>query len=399
METNKYIEQSEQFILHTYNRYPLVIEKGDGVYLYDNNGKKYLDFASGIGVYALGYNYKEYNKVLKDQVDKILHTSNLFYNEHAKDAAEAFIKATGMSRVFITNSGAEAIEGALKAARKYAYSKKKKDCYEIIAMNHSFHGRTFGALSVTGNEKYREPFEPLLPGVKFAEFNNLDSVKALISEKTCAVIVEPVQGEGGVYPADKDFLTGLREICSEKDIILILDEIQCGMGRTGDMFAYQGYGIQPDILTSAKALGCGVPVGAFALSDKVVEYSLKAGDHGSTYAGNPFVCAAIKKVFDFFEKDNIVEHVRKISQYLEEKLDELVNTYDFVTLRRGKGLMQGLVLKEEAAPIIIDAQAKGLIVISAGANVIRFLPPLIITKQDVDEMISILKSVFDKRNS
>lgn len=399
MVKNDFIEQSEQVILHTYNRYPLVIERGEGVYLYDSNGKKYLDFASGIAVFALGYHYKDFDQTLKDQIDKILHTSNLFYNDQTKDAAKAFVKASGMSRVFFTNSGAEAIEGALKAAKKYAFKKKNKDCFEVIAMKNSFHGRTLGALSVTGNEKYREPFEPLLPGVKFAEFNNLESVKCLVNDRTCAIIVEPVQGEGGIFPAKEEFLTGLRKICNEKDIILIFDEIQCGMGRTGTMFAYQGYQVLPDVVTSAKGLGCGVPVGAFALSEKIFSCSLTAGDHGSTYGGNPFVCAAVKKVFDFFEKDNIVEHVGEISRYFEEKLEELVNTYEVVELRRGIGLIQGLLLKIDVASIIKESQELGLIIISAGPNVLRFVPPLIISKQHVDEMIHILKVVFDKRTS
>ncbi len=396
MKTSSFIEESEQYLLHTYNRYPIVIEKGEGVYLYDSSGKKYLDFASGIGVYAFGYHYKDYDDFLKGQIDKIMHTSNLFYHEHTRDAAKAFIDASGMDRVFFTNSGAEAIEGALKAAKKYAYTKKGKNSYEIVAMEHSFHGRTLGALSVTGNSKYREPFEPLIPGVKFAELNNIESVKNVISERTCAVILEPVQGEGGVYPADVNFLKELKKVCGEKEILLIFDEIQCGMGRTGDLFAFQGYGIMPDILVSAKALGGGVPVGAFAMTAGVAEHSLAAGDHGSTYGGNPFVCAAVKKVFDIFEKDNIVEHVREISSYLEKKLDELVAVYDCITVRRGTGCIQALEFTRDVAPIIIEAQKKGLIIISAGPKVLRFLPPLVITKEHVDEMLFVLKQILNK---
>lgn len=255
MNSKEYMELGEQYILHTYNRFPLVIEKGEGVNLYDVEGKKYLDFAAGIAVYALGYGNEEYNNALKEQIDKVMHTSNLFYNVPAVTAAEKVVKASGMSKVFFTNSGTEAIEGAIKAARKYAYTKDGSTDHEIIAMEHSFHGRSMGALSVTGNAKYQEAFKPLIGGVKFAKFNDLDSVKAQVTDKTCAIIMETVQGEGGIYPADKAFLEGVKAICEENDILLILDEIQCGMGRTGSMFAWQQYGVEPDIMTVAKALG------------------------------------------------------------------------------------------------------------------------------------------------
>ena len=303
MKTNEYMEQTEQYVLHTYNRFPLVIDHGEGVHLYDTDGKAYLDFAAGIAVYALGYSNDDYKKAVKDQVDKVIHVSNLFYNVPMGSAAEKLAKASGMDKVFFTNSGTESIEGAIKVARKYAYLKDGSNDHEIIAMNHSFHGRSIGALSVTGTAHYREPFEPLMGGVKFADFNNLESVKAQITDKTCAIITEVVQGEGGIYPAKKEFLEGLRQICDEKDIMLIFDEIQCGMGRTGHYFAWQAYGVQPDIMTSAKALGCGVPVGAFVLNEKAAKASLEPGDHGTTYGGNPFVCAAVSKVFDIYEND------------------------------------------------------------------------------------------------
>ena len=264
MNKQDYIDGAESALLHTYNRFPLVIDHGDGVYLYDTDGKEYLDFAAGIAVQAFGYNNKEYNDALKAQIDKVMHTSNLYYNVPIMNAAKRLLKASRMDRVFFTNSGTEAIEGAIKAAKKYAYTRDGHAGHEIIAMNHSFHGRSIGALSVTGNKHYQEPFEPLLPGVKFADFNDLDSVKALINDKTCAIIFETVQGEGGIYPATEAFIKGVRALCDEHDILLILDEIQCGMGRTGEMFAWQHYGVKPDIMTSAKALGCGVPVSAFS---------------------------------------------------------------------------------------------------------------------------------------
>lgn len=391
MTTKEYMELSEEYVLHTYNRFPLVLEKGEGVDLYDVEGNKYMDFASGIGVFALGYSNKEFSEALKEQVDKVIHTSNLYYNVPLGTAAEHLAKSCGMSKVFFTNSGTEAIEGAIKTARKYAYLRDNSTDHEIIAMNSSFHGRSLGALSVTGNEHYQEPFRPLIGGVCFAEFNNIDSVKAQITDKTCAIIMETVQGEGGIYPADPVFLKEVREICDARDILLILDEIQCGMGRTGTMFAWQQYGVQPDIMTSAKALGCGIPVGAFVLNEKVAKASLVPGDHGTTYGGNPLACAAVNAVFEQFEKLDLLSHVKEVAAYLEEKLDELAAKHDTVKERRGKGLMQGLELTgKPVGEVISSAREKGLLVISAEHNVLRMLPPLVITKEDVDKAVSII---------
>ncbi len=387
MSMHDFMEASEQSILHTYNRFPLVLDHGKGCYLYDTDGKEYLDFAAGIAVNALGYHYPGYDEALKAQIDKLLHISNLYYNQPMTDAGAKLVKASGMSRAFFTNSGTEAIEGALKVAKKYAFLRDGHTDHEIIAMNHSFHGRSLGALSVTGNAHYREPFEPLLGGIKYADFNDLESVKAQITDKTCAIITETVQGEGGIYPAEQEFLEGLRAICDEKDIILIFDEIQCGMGRTGEYFAWQNYGVKPDVMTCAKALGCGVPVGAFVLGEKAAEASLKPGDHGTTYGGNPFVCAAVSTVFDLFEKDGILEHVRELTPYLEEKLDEIVEKYDCITARRGKGFMQGLVVTgRPVGEIVKKAIENGLLVISAGSDVLRMVPPLVLTKEHIDEM-------------
>lgn len=391
MTTKEYMELSEEYVLHTYNRFPLVLEKGKGVDLYDVEGNAYMDFASGIGVFALGYSNKEFNEALKAQVDQVIHTSNLYYNVPLGTAAEHLAKSCGMSKVFFTNSGTEAIEGAIKAARKYAYLRDNSTDHEIIAMNSSFHGRSLGALSVTGNEHYQEPFRPLIGGVRFAEFNDIDSVKAQITDKTCAIIMETVQGEGGIYPADPAFLKEVREICDARDILLILDEIQCGMGRTGTMFAWQQYGVQPDIMTSAKALGCGIPVGAFVLNEKVAKASLVPGDHGTTYGGNPLACAAVNAVFEQFEKLDLLSHVKEVAAYLEEKLDELAAKHDTVKERRGKGLMQGLELTgKPVGEVITAAREKGLLVISAEHNVLRMLPPLVITKEDVDKAVEIL---------
>ena len=391
-KTEEVIRRTEEAVLHTYNRFPVVFEKGEGVYLTDAEGRKYLDFGAGIAVFALGYGNAQYNQALKDQIDSLIHTSNLFYNQPMMEAAEKLKKASGMSRVFFTNSGTEAVEGAIKAARKYAYQKDGRTDHEIIAMNHSFHGRSVGALSVTGNPHYQEPFKPLMGGVRFADFNDLDSVKAQVNDRTCAIIMETVQGEGGIYPAQPEFLEGVKALCQEKDILLILDEIQCGMGRTGAYFAWQEYGVEPDIMTCAKALGCGVPVGAFVLNKKAALASLEPGDHGTTYGGNPFVCAAVSKVFSIFEQDMILTHVRELTPYLEKKLDELVEKFDCVTARRGMGFMQGLVISgRPVSEVVKAALSKGLLVISAGSDVLRLVPPLIITQEHVDKMITILE--------
>lgn len=387
----QYIEEAEGALLHTYNRYPIVFDHGDGVHLYDLDGKEYLDFVAGISVFAFGYNNKEYNDALKDQVDKIIHTSNYYYNVPAIEAAKKLKKASGMDRIFFTNSGAEAIEGAIKTARKYAYLKDGKTDHEIIAMNHSFHGRTMGALSITGTPKYREAFEPGIGNVKFAEMNNFESVLEQVTDKTCAIIFETVQGEGGIYPATQEFMEKVRALCDERDILMILDEIQCGMGRTGYMFAWQKYGIKPDVMTSAKALGCGVPLGAFLMTEKVGQNSLAAGDHGTTYGGNPLATRACEVVLDLFEKTDLCDNVKEVGDYLFNELEKIANEYDDVVGHRGVGLIQGLEFSHPVGDIINKALEKGLVLINAGTSIIRFVPPLIITKKDVDEMTSILR--------
>ena len=389
------MDQAESNLLHTYNRFPAVLEKGEGVYLYDTDGKKYLDFAAGIAVTALGYHHPVYTDALERQIQKLLHTSNLFYNPPIITASELVKEAAEMDRVFFTNSGTEAIEGAIKAAKKYAFTRDGHSGHEIIAMKHSFHGRSIGALSVTGNSHYQDPFEPLMPGVVFAEFNNLESVKSLITEKTCGIILETIQGEGGIYPATEEFLKGIRTLCNEHDICMILDEIQCGMGRSGYMYAWQEYGVKPDIMTVAKALGNGLPVGAFLMTEKIAQKSLLPGDHGTTYGGNPLVGAAVEAVHTIFKTERIVEHVKEIAPYLEQKLDELQQKHpDKITQRRGKGLIQGLVLTVPVSDVVRQALDRGLIVISAGSNVLRFVPPLIIEEKEVEDMFRILDEIF-----
>ena len=392
----EYIDEAERDLLHTYNRFQIVLDHGDGVHLYDMDGKEYLDFCAGIAVFALGYNNQRYNDALKAQIDKLIHTSNYYYNVPAIEAARKMKEVSGMDRVFFTNSGAESIEGAIKAARKYAYLKDGTTDHEIIAMEHSFHGRTMGALSVTGNPKYREAFEPMIGNIRFAKMNDFESVLSQVTDKTCAILFETVQGEGGIYPAEEEFMKKIKALCEEKDILLILDEIQCGMGRTGYMYAWQKYGVKPDIMTTAKALGCGVPVGAFLMTEKVAQHSLTSGDHGTTYGGNPLAAAAINVVLDLFKENHIIDNVQKTGAYLEEKLNELADKYDVIETRRGIGMMQGLVFKVPVGPVINKALEKGLILINAGTDIIRFVPPLVITKEDVDQMIGILTESIDE---
>ena len=390
---NQYVETTENSLVHTYNRFPVVLDRGEGVYLYDTEGKKYLDFAAGIAVSGLGYGNPEFNGALKAQIDQLIHSSNLYYNTTCGKAAEALKEVSGMDRVFFTNSGTEAIEGALKAARKYAW-KKGTGRYQFIAMENSFHGRSMGALSVTEHEAYRTPFEPLIPGVSFARFNDLDSVRELVTEKTCAIILEPLQGEGGITTASKEFMKGIREHCDREGILMICDEIQCGMGRTGSMFAWQSYGTKPDIMAKAKAIGSGVPVGAFAMTEEVAKYSLEPGDHGTTYGGNPLACAAVAKTIEIFRREKITDHVQEVGAYLTLRLKELVETCDGALEQRGKGLIQGLKVRRPAGEICAAALKEGLLVISARSDVIRLVPPLIVKKEHVDELMEKLKKVL-----
>ncbi len=387
------IEKSEQYLVHSYNRYPVVLDYGKGVYLYDTDGKKYLDFGAGIAVCALGYGNERFERALKEQIDKGIHFSNYFYSEPLMRAAKGLAEAAGMDKVFMANTGTEANEGALKLARKYAIMHGYEERHEIISMEKAFHGRTMGALSVTGTEKYREPFNPLIGGVTFAQYNNLESVEKSMTDKTYAVIVEAVQGEGGIYPAEPEFLRGIRSLCDSHDCMMICDEIQCGMGRTGKMFAYEHYGVKPDIVTMAKGIGNGMTAGAIATTEKIAA-ALVPGDHGTTFGGNPLACAAVTATLDEFAEKDIPAHVTEMGEYLAERLQYLVETKDVAKETRGLGLMRGLELTEPANPYILKALEKGLILMSAGTHVIRFIPPLIIERAQIDEMIAILEEIL-----
>lgn len=388
-------QQGQGAFLRAYGRYDILLKRGQGVYLYDTNEKKYLDFYSGIGVNSFGHCYEPYINALQNQLHTLMHVSNYFYTPISIEAAQAVKDATQLDAVFFCNSGTEAIEGALKLARKYYFLKHHCADSEIISFHHSFHGRSTGAVKLTGNPHYQEAFGPLIEGVHYAKLNDIDSVKAYINERTVAIIVEPLQGEGGLHLCEKEFLKDLRNLCDEYDICLILDEVQCGMGRTGTMMTYQQFDILPDIVCLAKGIGAGVPVGAFVANKKYAK-AMEPGDHGSTYGGNPFVCMAVKTVFDILNKENMLEHVQDVSQYLISQLDKVVEEFDIVDSRRGLGLMQGLVLKIPVKPVIQSLLDAGIIVVSAGENVIRMLPPFIIEKEHVDELISQLNKILKK---
>ena len=395
--TDRIIREGEEVLYKTYNRFPVVFDHAEDVYLYDAAGKKYLDFGAGISVMGLGYSNPHVQEAMIAQLQKgLLHTSNLFYNEPAVEAGEKLLAAAQMDKVFFTNSGTEAIEGALKIARRYQYN-KKADKTEIIAMEGSFHGRSMGALSVTGKDHYRAPFAPLIPGVKFARYNDLESVKALINEHTGAVIMETIQGEGGIYPATEAFLKGVRELCDANDMLLILDEIQCGMGRSGYMFAWQEYGVKPDVMTIAKAIGNGLPVGAFLASGEAAS-AMVPGDHGSTFGGNPFVCAAASAILDVFKEADIPGKAKENGRLLWAALDSVAEKFPaLVKEHRGKGLIQGLEFTDKAAAGEIVKKAlleQQLVLIAAEHNTIRFVPPLVIEKQHIEEMQEKLETVL-----
>lgn len=389
------INKGKKYVMNTYNYFPLIVEKGEGCYVWDVEGNKYLDFVSGIAVNALGYKNQEYIDNLTNQLNQISHCSNLYWNKPQIELAETLVENSCFDRVFFCNSGAEAIEASLKLARKYGKTQKGENCFEIITMKQSFHGRTLGAITATGQEKYQKDFTPLLPGIVYAEYNNFESVKEKVSENTCAILVEPIQGEGGIKPANPEFLKDLRSLCTEKNILLIFDEVQCGIGRTGKLFAYEHYGVEPDIIALAKGLGNGQPIGAMMAKENAAQ-AFQPGDHASTFGGNPVSCTAGLTVIKQLLNNGILQNAQSQGEYLKNKLIQLKKDLNIVSDVRGMGLMQGIELSVTVSEIIKKCMDKGLLLVGAGANVIRFVPPLIIKKKEIDQAMQILSSVLQE---
>lgn len=391
------IEKTNKYILNTYKRYPVIFERGEGAFLYTEKGEKFLDLGSGIAVTLLGHCHPKLVEAVKSQAEKLWHTSNLYYSIPAADLAEKLVNATGAKRVFFCNSGAEANEGALKLARKYGKQSGKTGKTKIISMHHSFHGRTMATITVTAQEKYQKPFYPLLPDVYYAQYNDLESVKNLMDDDVCAVILEPIQGEGGVHPATHDFLKGVRALCDKHDALLIYDEVQCGMGRTGYLFCHMQYpDCKPDIFTSAKGLAGGLPMGAFFVNEKT-ENVLQPGDHASTFGGNPIAAAAANAVQDIIKEENILDAVKENGCYFIESLKKMRQKYNAIKDVRGKGFLIGLEINYSAAELVQELLEHHIVTVPAGSSVVRLLPPLIIKKEEIDLVIDVLDQIFEKR--
>ena len=391
MATQMVIQMDKKYVMQSYSRIPLVIDKGEGVRVWDKEGKEYLDFISGIGVNAIGHCHPELLRVLTYQAKRLLHCSNLYYIEPQAKLAKALCEISFADKAFFSNSGAEANEAAIKLARRWGKSKR----YEIITMKESFHGRTVTTLKATAQTKYQKGFGPFPPGFKYSPFNDLEKLKERVSEKTCAIMLEPIQGEGGLRVASEDFMEGVWEICHGKRILLILDEIQCGLGRTGKMFAYQHYGIEPDIMTLAKPLAGGLPMGATLAKEEVASL-FKPGDHASTFGGNPLVSSAALAFLKVMEKENLVKKAEEIGEYFEGSLNELKAKYSFIKGIRGKGLMRGLELKFEGKKVVEKCRYQGLLINCTVKKVLRFLPPLTVKKEEIDQAVSVLQEVFEE---
>ena len=396
MTEEKIFERDDKNYLPVFNRYKIVLERGDGAYLYDINGKKYIDFLAGIAVNVLGHNYPPLVKAISEQAAKVIHVSNLYYTQAQADAAAKLVKLSGLDRAFFGNSGAEANEGAIKIARKFA-KKISPDKVQIITAWDSFHGRTLATLTATGQPHYHEGFEPLPGGFDYVHFNDIDDLAEKISDKTCAVMLETIQGEGGVYPPKNDYLKKVRELCDKHGALLILDEIQSGIGRSGKFFAYEKYGVKPDIVTLAKGLAGGVPIGAFICTEAVAQ-AFHAGDHGTTFGGNPLACAAANIVLDTVPNEKFLAHVEEVGKYFKDKLIALQKKYPAqISEIRGEGLILGAQLdkpKKSGVEIVNECMKRGAIINCTVGTVLRFIPPLIITNEQVDEVINILDEVL-----
>ncbi len=380
------------FIMNTYGRFPITLEKGEGCYVWDTDGKKYLDFVAGIAVNSLGHADKELCETIAEQVKKIIHVSNLYWTEPQINLGEKLIKNSCFDKAFFCNSGAEAIEGLLKLSRKYA-TMKENGRYEIITMKNSFHGRTYGAITATGQEKYQKGLNPLLPGIIHTEYNNSQELINAVNEKTCAILIEPLQGEGGIRLADKEFLQTARELCDKHDIMLIYDEIQCGVGRMGSLFAYEHSGVEPDCVALAKGLAGGVPIGAILAKDNFAS-AFKPGDHASTFGGNPLATAAGCVIIDRLVNKGLIENVKNSGQILKNALEGLAKKHSCIKEVRGTGLIQGIELDCEAAPVINKCVENGMLLVNAGTNVIRFVPPLTVTEAEIGQAMLILEKAL-----
>lgn len=393
MDKSQVIELENKYYMPVFNRVPIVLERGEGCWVYDNEGKKYLDFLAGIAVNAIGHGNKKLVAAISEQATKMIHCSNLFYTEQSSLLAKKLTQISGFDRVFFCNSGAEANEGALKLARKYAYVNGKNKP-RIIAAMHSFHGRTITTLTATGQPKYQEGYDPLPKGFEYVDFGDLDQLEKAMGEDVCAVLLEPVQGEGGVNPAPKEYLAGVRKLCDKHSALFILDEIQTGVGRTGKWFAFEHYGVRPDILTVAKGLGGGFPVGAF-LSTEEISKAFHKGDHGTTFGGNPLACAAANAALGVIEEDNLIENTEKMGEYFKLELEKLKDKYPTkISNVRGLGLLLGMELKDEGAKVVSDCLAKGIIINCTAGKVLRFVPSLIVNKEEIDCVINALDEVF-----
>ncbi len=390
-----WIERGTKVIMNTYKQFPIVLEKGNGVYLWDSEGKKYLDFVAGIAVNALGYNDSDYIQEITTQLKKMQHCSNLYWMIPSIELGEILIQNSCFDKIFYCNSGAEAVEAAIKLSKKYGKKVHGNNCSKIITMKRSFHGRTMATITATGQTKYQKGFDPLMPGFSYVEFNNYNELKEAVNEDTCAIIIEPIQGEGGIHPAEKSFLKEVRALCDEKDIVLVFDEVQCGIGRTGELFAYQLFDVKPDVVSLAKGLAGGIPIGAMLAVQSKAD-AFQPGDHASTFGGNHLACTAGKVVLNKLLNGGILENVRKQGKYLKEKLINLKEKYAMIKEVRGYGLMLGLELNIPVKDIIEICMEQGLLILGAGENVIRFVPPLIINKNEIDEGVTILDGVLQQ---
>ena len=391
----EWIERGSKVIMNTYSQFPIVIEKGNGVYLWDSEGKKYLDFIAGIAVNALGYNDSDYVEQISLQLSKLQHCSNLYWMIPSIELSEVLVQNSCFDKVFYCNSGAEAVEAAIKLSKKYGKKHHGENCYEIITMKKSFHGRTMATVTATGQTKYQKGFDPLMPGFSYVEFNNFNELEEAVSDKTCAILIEPIQGEGGINPAEKSYLQKVRSLCDKNDIVLIFDEVQCGIGRIGEIFAYQLFNIKPDIVSLAKGLGGGFPIGAMLAVQSKAE-AFQPGDHASTFGGNPLACTAGKTVLNKLLEKGVLENVQTQGKYLKDKLIELKVKFEMIIDVRGYGLMLGMELNCSVKNIVVESMNKGLLLLGAGENVLRFVPPLIIGKSEIDEGLEILEGVLQQ---